>query len=103
MANCESCKNVKSSPENVPYIVHEASMARMERQIKRLWIALIVAIALLFASGAIFILAWMQYDYTSEETIVDVNSDDGGNANYIGNDGDIVNGESNRTETDENP
>jgi hypothetical protein len=42
----------------------------------------------------------MQYDYSSEETIVDVNSDDGGNANYIGNDGDIVNGESNRAETE---
>ena len=103
MANCETCKKAQSAPESVPYIVHESYMARMERQIKRLWIALIVAIALLFASSAIFTWAWMQYDYTSEETIVDVNSDDGGNANYIGNDGDIVNGESNRTETDENP
>lgn len=104
MANCETCKGKEAhSPESVPYIVHESSMARMERQIKRLWIALIVAIALLFASSAIFTWAWMQYDYTSEETIVDVNSDDGGNANYIGNDGDIVNGESDRTETDENP
>ena len=104
MANCETCKGKEAhEPESVPYIVHESSMARMERQIKRLWIALIVAIALLFASSAIFTWAWMQYDYTSEETIVDVNSDDGGNANYIGNDGDIVNGESDRTETDENP
>lgn len=105
MANCESCKNVKSSPENVPYSVHELSMASMERQIKRLWIAVIVAVCLLFASNAAWLYAWMQYDYTSEEVIVDVNSDDGGNANYIGNDGDIVNGESDRTEeeTDENP
>ena len=104
MANCEPCKgNEANAPKSVPYIVHEASIARMERHIKRLWISLIVAIALLFASGAIFTWAWMQYDYTSEETIVDVNSDDGGNANYIGNDGDIVNGESNRAETDENP
>ena len=31
--NCENCK-AKSckEPESVPYIVHEASMARMERQ-----------------------------------------------------------------------
>jgi hypothetical protein len=77
----------------------------MERQVKRGWIALIVAVCLLFASNAAWLYAWMQYDYTSEEVIVDVNSDDGGNANYIGNDGDIVNGESDRTEeeTDENP
>ena len=69
MANCESCKNVKSAPENVPYIVHEASMARMERQIKRLWIAVIVAVCLLFASNAGWLYAWCQYDYISEETI----------------------------------
>ena len=59
MANCETCKNAKIAPENVPYIVHEASMARMERQIKRLWIAVIVAVCLLFASSAIFAYAWL--------------------------------------------
>lgn len=90
MANCESCKNVKSAPENVPYIVHEASMARMERQIKRLWIAVIIAVCLLFASNAAWLYAWCQYDYSSEE-IVTVDGKDG-IANYIGNDGDIVNG-----------
>ena len=99
MANCEACKGKEANaPESVPYIVHESSMARMERQVKRLWIALIVCIAMIFASNATWLYAWMQYDYTSEEVIVDVNSDDGGNANYIGNDGDIVNGESDRTE-----
>lgn len=100
---CETCNGKEAhAPESVPYIVHESSMARMERQIKRLWISLIVSVILLFASSAIFAWAWMQYDYSSEETIVDVNSDDGGNANYIGNDGDIVNGESDRAETEEN-
>ena len=101
MANCETCKGKEAhAPESVPYIVHESSMARMERQVKRGWIALIVAVCLLFVSNAAWLYAWMQYDYSSEETIVDVNSDDGGNANYIGNDGDIVNGESDRTETE---
>lgn len=99
MANCESCKNVKSSPENVPYIVHEASMARMERQIKRLWIALIISIAMLFTSGAIFTYAWLQYDYSSEETVTVDGKD--GIANYIGNDGDIVNGENHGSEAEE--
>lgn len=104
MANCENCKVKEThAPESVPYIVHESSMARMERQVKRGWIALIVAVCLLFVSNAAWLYAWMQYDYTSEKVIVDVNSDDGGNANYIGNDGDIVNGESDRTKTDENP
>ena len=60
---------MKSAKENVPYIVHEASMARMERQIKRLWIAVIVAVCLLFASNAGWLYAWCQYDYSGEETI----------------------------------
>ena len=106
MANCETCKGKDANaPESVPYIVHESSMARMERQIKRLWIALIVSVVLLFASSAIFTYAWLQYDYSGEEIIVEQDAQDGGNANYIGNDGDIVNGlpESDGTETETNP
>lgn len=92
MASCETCKKAQNAPENVPYIVHESSMARMERHIKRLWIALIISIAMLFTSSAIFTYAWLQYDYSSEEIVVEQDAQDGGNANYIGNDGDIVNG-----------
>ncbi|MBO5740135.1 MAG: hypothetical protein J6R52_03645 [Alphaproteobacteria bacterium] len=108
MANCETCKGKEAhAPESVPYIVHESSMARMERQVKRGWIALIVAVCLLFASNAAWLFCWMQYDYsgTYEEIIVEQDAQDGGNANYIGNDGDIVNGlpESDNTQTDENP
>ncbi len=100
MANCETCKGKDShTPESVPYIVHESSMARMERQIKRGWIALIVAVCLLFASNAAWLYAWCQYDYSSEE-IVTVDGKDGV-ANYIGNDGDIVNGENYGSETEE--
>ena len=81
MANCESCKKVQSAPESVPYIVHESSMARMERQIKRIWISLIISIAMLFTSGAIFTYAWLQYDYSREETIY---QQDGEGTNIIG-------------------
>ena len=55
MTDCETCKNVKSAPENVPYIVHEASMARMERQIKRLWITVLVLIVMLVATNGALI------------------------------------------------
>ena len=100
MANCETCKGKDAhAPESVPYIVHESSMARMERQVKRGWIALIVAVCLLFASNAAWLYAWCQYDYSSEE-IVTVDGKDGV-ANYIGNDGDIVNGESYGSEAEE--
>ena len=57
MANCETCKKVQNAPESVPYIVHEASMARMERQIKRLWITVLVLTVMLVATNS----AWIWY------------------------------------------
>ena len=91
MANCKECKENRveiKTPENVPYIVHEAAMARNERNVKRMLVAIVTAIALLFASNALWLWAWMQYDYESYEAI----TDNGGDANIIGNDGDIYNG-----------
>lgn len=98
---CNHCGTDKA-PASVPYVVHESTVARMERIIKRQWIALIVAICMIVGCNAFWLYAWMQYDYTSEEIVVDVNSADGGNANYIGNDGDIINGEGNGQEANSN-
>lgn len=78
--------------QNIPYFAHEGIMSRYERIIKKLVIALLVAIVLIFASNAIWLYAWVQYDYAGTEESVDVESRDG-IANYIGNDGDITNGE----------
>ena len=101
MANCENCKDKEAhAPESVPYIVHELSMARMERQIKRLWIALIVCIAMIFACNAAWIYAWCQYDYSSEETIY---QQDGEGTNIIGDSNEVNNGaESYGSETEAN-
>ena len=57
MANCETCKKAQNAPDSVPYIVHEASMARMERHIKRLWITVLVLIVMLVATNG----AWIWY------------------------------------------
>lgn len=100
----------------VPYIVYEGEQVRNERNIKRLVIALVITIMLLFATNALWLSAWLQYDYVGKETLettetkdVLVNADNG-TANYVGHDGDIVNGEhqgdndSNETEgQDESP
>lgn len=84
--------------EPVPYIVFEAAEARSERRHIRLVRALIVAVVLLFISNALWLWAWMQYDYVGEE--VTVESMDKGNANYIGANasGVIFNGEDNGKE-----
>ena len=85
----------------VPYIVYEGELARQERHIKRLLIMLVIMLALFFASNMAWLYVWNQYEYVDED--VTVGSQDGGNANYIGNDGDIINGISNgkKAETQE--
>ena len=69
--------------------VHESAMARSERQHRRLIIALIISVALIFISNAIWIYAWTQYDYVGEDVTVDSTD---GIANYIGGSGGIING-----------
>jgi uncharacterized paraquat-inducible protein A len=100
---CDGCKNKAYTEEEkmltVPYVVHQSAAARQERQIRRMWIALIVSIALMFFTNMIWVGVFSSYDYSSEEIIVD--AEDNGNANYIGQDGNIYNGENNSAETQE--
>lgn len=90
---CNNCNTKRKAPESVPYMVHEEAMVRNERNVRRIVVALVVSIALIFASNACWLYAWCQYDYYGEEIIIEQDAQDGGNANYIGNDGDIINGE----------
>lgn len=95
----------KKLPDNIPYIAYEEAIVTAERHIKRLIFALIFAIFLIFINNAIWLYAWMQYDYESSETqTVNIDGKEG-NANYIGNDGSIINGKDsnkNSTKTKEN-
>ena len=74
----------------VPYIVHESAMARNERHIRRLVIALIVAVVMIAVTNIAWLYVWNSYEYVGESESVSVNGD--GTANYVGNDGDITNG-----------
>ena len=81
--DCETCK------EKRKVIAQTPKVARLERVIKRLWVLAIVLIVLLAASNAAWI--WYESQYqTIETTITQENAD--GYKNYIGNNGDIVNG-----------
>lgn len=75
--------------KDVPYLVYEGQMARNERSIKRLIIALIIAVILIFATNMAWLYAWNLYDYSTETVEIDSGE---GIANYIGNDGEINNG-----------
>lgn len=78
----------------VPYIVHEGAMARAERHIKRLVIAIIVLVIVILMNNIVWLYVWNSYEYVGE---AEITVDGEGNANYIGNDmnGDINNGKSN--------
>ena len=89
--------------QQIPYVVFERSMTRMEMIIKRLIIAIIISILAIVASNTMWLYAWMQYDYSSDSTVTVDGKD--GIANYIGNDGEITNGTSSSeksTSTNEN-
>ena len=91
--DCETCKEkrkvISQTPKDVPYIAHESAVARLELVIKRMWVLVLSLIILLVASNGAWI--WWESQYQTIETTVTQENADGYN-NYIGNDGDIVNG-----------
>lgn len=90
MSNCSNCNEKKTNPESVPYIAHESAMARAERGAKRLWTVIILLVVLLVGTNG----AWLWYESQFETVTTEVTQENAdGYNNYIGNDGDIVNGE----------
>lgn len=73
----------------VPYVVHEADMARMERGNKRLSVLASVLVALLFITNALWVWLWNQYEYVDSEVTTTVSQD--GEGNNIYGDGNEVN------------
>lgn len=80
-------------------IAFERMQAKDERNDRWRNITILVLIILLVVTNAMWLIAWNQYDYVDDYTSVE--ADDGSNANYIGNDGDITNGSKDNTK-DEN-
>lgn len=89
-------------PQDISYFTFEAVMAREERHIKRLTIALVVAIIGIVVCNMAWLYAWMQFDYVENGTEVSVDGGQSGNTSYIGERGLILNGEDYGTEVDEN-
>lgn len=74
----------------IPFVAHESMASRAERTIRRLWILCIILTLLLIGTNT----AWMIYESKFENVVVTQENKDGYN-NYIGNDGDIYNGDQN--------
>lgn len=92
---CNHC-GTNNAPASVPYVVHESAMARAERHTKALIWVIVLLIVLLVGSNVGWLIYEAQFEVVEEttETIITQDNADGYN-NYIGNDGDIVNGETN--------
>lgn len=78
---------------DVPYIVYESEMARLERIIKRQFILIIASLIFLVGTNLYWVYYESQFEdvVTTQEVTQDVDSGDGGDA--IINDGVEINGE----------
>lgn len=92
--NCNNCATTENAL--IPYVVYEAETARHERQIKRMWIALIVAVSMIFASNV----GWLIYESQFETITYEQDGDGINNVNY-GEQGDLNNGAESEDKTQE--
>lgn len=83
MADCKSCKGNR---EQIPYIVHEGAMSRMERVNKRLIAIILLLIVLLVGSN----IAWLIYESKYQDICIEAERD-GYGVNIVGG-GDITYG-----------
>jgi len=88
--DCNTCKERKMQAEPIPFIAHEAQMARMERTNKRLWIVVIILIAALLATNA----GWVLYESQFMDEVVTQEVDTGDGDAFVAGIGDVNYGES---------
>lgn len=67
----------KTVPHDITRYAFEAVMAMTERQIKRLTVALVVAILGIVLSNLAWLYCWMQYDYVGDGVEQTVEMDGG--------------------------
>ena len=68
---CDNCSSridtqfVENEILTIPYAAHQSAAARQERQIRRMWIALIVSVVVLFASN----MGWLIYESQVDHSV----------------------------------
>lgn len=86
--------------DKISYFIFESVQARNERTIRRLWISTIILVILLFVSNAL----WLWFFSGAEVESYEVTADSNSNAYYneIGNNfkGDVNNGGTDKSQTD---
>ena len=94
--NCqEVAEKGKKAVENslkIPFAAHESAMARAKRHTKSLIWVIVLLIVLLVGTNAGWLIYNSQFEVVEETTTAITQDNADGYNNYIGNDGDIVNG-----------
>ena len=85
---CKNCKDNEQIPEQSK---NELAFAFAERMVTRLWVTILVLIFLLVGTNGAWLWWSNQWEAVESWEITQENED--GINNYIGNDGDIFNGE----------
>ena len=76
MADCKSCKGNR---EQIPYIVHEGAISRMEQVNKRLIAIIVLLIVLLVSSNIAWMVYESQFEMCNVEQDVDQENEQGNN------------------------
>ena len=91
---CNSCGT--NDMAVMPIAQHEKDQNRLMGIIKSLIAVIVILIVLLVGSNVGWLIYNSQFEVVEESTQTSITQDnDGGHNNYIGNDGDIINGETN--------
>ena len=92
---CNSCNT--NDIAVMPIAQHEKDQNRLMGIIKRLIAVIVILVVLLVGSNVGWLIYNSQFEVVEESTTITQDNESGYN-NYIGNDGDIVNGETNSKE-----
>ena len=96
MSTCKNCKDDEQIPEHSK---EELAFAFAERMVKRLWIALCIAIALAVAAPLAVHFGWLYYESQFETIGYSYDyQQDGEGTNIIGNGNDVNNGATTESE-----
>ena len=95
-----ACKNCKDNEQIPQQSKDELAFAFAERMVKRLWIALCIAIALAVAAPLAVHFGWLHYEAQFETITYEQDGEGINNVNY-GEQGDLNNGAESEDQTQE--
>ncbi len=82
---------------NISLVMLESAMMHLQKANKRLACITLVALIVMSFMFGFFVYVFTSFEITTEDVVLDSGN---GNANYIGNDGEIINGSDPREEND---